>query len=50
MPTNVILPASAVCEPEDMTPDMKLVILKNGDVVFVNTREEYQRYVEGGFL
>jgi len=40
-PTNIVMDAHDVIVPEDMTPDMKLVVLLDGSVKFV-VDEEYQ--------
>jgi hypothetical protein len=40
-PTNVVIDAKDIIQPEDMTPNQRIVILPNGDTKFV-IDEEYQ--------
>jgi predicted amidohydrolase YtcJ len=48
--TNVVLQAGKVLQSENMQPYMKLVTLKDGNVVFINTLEEYSQYITAGLL
>ena len=48
MPTNCVIEADKIIEPENMNLYMKMIVLNDGSTVFVNTMEEYQRYVSEG--
>lgn len=49
MVTNCVMDAKDIMPAEAMTPDMRMVILSNGDTKFVNG-EEYQQLMTAGLI
>lgn len=50
MATNITITPDKIIEPENMTPDMRFILLKDGNVVFINSKEQFQQFVDEGLI